>query len=297
MKIAITGAGGLLGKELVRHFSLAGLDVTALERGDFDIADQSAVQRAIGALRPNILINCAAIVAVEQCQANPALAQAVNRDGAGWLMQSLHALPAPGIFVQISSAVVFGGWEDGTFKIEGYAESDQRRPNNVYERSKKEAEDLILSLALRLADGLHRWYIVRTSILYGEGRRTLVDEFAETIRSGRELVLTPDRWSSPTWTRDLAAGLATHLASDPPSGIYHLANAVAPGEATMLDISAEIGRHACRTPKLKLVPRKDFFTIPRSPSNVLRSTKIPSLRPWRDALREYLTLRYHQAPA
>ncbi len=295
----ITGAYGLLGQELTRYFKdIAGWAVIPLTHQDLDVTKAEIAAPLLKRIRPDVLINCAAIVPVERCQADPERAFAVNRDGALVLAEAAATLPIPPTFVQISSSVVFGGWEEGEYKINGYAEEDLRRPNNVYEQSKKEAEDLIKAVAAQSRELLGRWYIVRASVLYGEARPTIIDEFTEKIRAGGEIVAVHDRWSSPTWTKDFAAGLFELITSSSPSGTYHIANEVKPGEATAIDVVEEISSHFGIKPdasRLKLVSRKDFFKIPRAPSNVLLNTQLPKLRYWREAMREYLRQRYPTA--
>lgn len=296
MRVAITGAAGLLGQELAKHFqSRMDADVIPLTHADLDITVPDAARAIIRDIQPDILINCAVIISVDACERDPKLAYAVNRDGAGFLMEALAGLPHPATFVEVSSSEVFGGWEDGEFKIEGYREDDERHPISVYQKSKAEAEDIVKDFAATHPGKLRQWHIVRAAWLYGEGRSTFVEQFVELLKKREEITVAADQWRSPTWTRDFTEEFDVLLNGAYPSGVYHIVNEVEPGEATVMDVIGEI-RQYLGIPQedvnMKLVSRKDFFKIPRAPSNVLLNTKLPKLRPWREAIREYLAIRY-----
>mgnify|MGYP001579392185 FL=1 len=296
MRVAITGAAGLLGQELAKHFQRrTDTEVIPLTHADLDITVPDAARAVIRDIQPDALINCAVIISVDACERDPKRAYAVNRDGAEFLMEALAGLPHPATFVEISSSEVFGGWEDGEFNIDGYREDDERHPISVYQKSKAEAEDLVKDFATKHPGKLQRWFIVRAAWLYGEGRPTFVEQFVELLQKREEITAAADQWRSPTWTRDFTEGFDALLNGAYSNGVYHIVNEVKPGEATVMDVVEEIRaylRVASEEVKLNLVSRKDFFKIPRAPSNVLLNTKLPKLRPWREAIREYLGIRY-----
>src|SRR3989338_4089698 len=258
VKILITGATGLLGSELAQHWQRHDTTVAAPSSVELDVSSADSVRRAVRAFSPDVIINCAVIISIDRCEAEPDLAWAVNRDGVMNLLEAAREFLAPSLFIQVSSSEVFGRWNGG-FAINGYREYDEPKPDTVYQKSKTEAE-------------------------------RMVAQFAEALRARQELTIAEDQWRNPTWTRDFAASLDALIANREPSGIYHIANEVAPGEATVMDVIEEI-RSYYAIPKeairLKPVHLHAFFKIPRAPSNVLLNTKLPRMRPWREALKEY----------
>lgn len=296
MKIVIAGSSGLLGQEIVRNFKdRPGFELFPLEHRELDVTNREKTERVMQQLKPDVLINCAVIISIDRCQAEPELAYAVNRDGAVNLMVALAKAISGSTFIQISSSEVFGGWAEGEYKKEGWREDDERYPITVYQKSKREAEDLVSTIGKTRTNEFRRWYIIRASWLYGQGRRTFVEQFALGLQSRQELVAVRDQWRSPTWTKDFTESLAKVITEERSSGIYHIANEVKPGEATTMDVIEEIRAHFAipnKEVKLKPVSRREFFRVPRAPSNILLNTKLPRLRYWRDALREYLALSH-----
>jgi len=293
MNILITGGAGLLGSELARHLQRNHNTVAAPPSAELDVSSADSVRRAVRAFSPDVIINAAAIISIDQCEADPDRAWAVNRDGVANLLETARELPAPPQFIQVSSSEIFGRWNGG-FAINGYQEHDEPKPDTVYQKSKAEAERVVATFAANHPESLARWYVVRASWLFGEGRPTFVEQFAEALHAGQDLVVAEDQWRSPTWTRDFATSLDALIANREPSGIYHIANEVAPGEATVMDVIEEIRSYFAipkETVRLKPAKLHDFFRTPRAPSNVLLNTKLPKLQPWRMALCEYLELR------
>lgn len=295
MKVTIFGATGLVGSELARALAARGHAVTALSHADCDVTNAEEVRRVLAEHKPELVVNCAVILDVDKCEANPALCYAVNRDGVENVLPACAALGTKPVFLQISSSETFGRVHEGEYDPLGYKEDDIQKPASVYQKSKKEAEDVLLRFVKENPTALRAWYIVRAGWLYGEGRQTFVDRFVTLLQSKKPLTVVKDQWRSPTWTHDFADGLGSLLDGDYPSGIYHIVNEVKPGEATTMDVIDEIERFLgdrAAHPEKVLVAFKDFFKVPRAPVNVLKNTKLPKLRPWREALQEYLVKRY-----
>lgn len=291
MKVTIVGATGLVGSELTAYFSSRGHEVVPLSHATCDVINAESVRRALTEHRPDLVVNCAVILDVDKCETNPAPCYAVNRDGVAHLLRASAELEKKPIFVQISSSETFGRVHEGEYDPLGYKESDAQKPVSVYQKSKKEAEDIVLAFTHEHPQTLKAWYIVRAGWLYGEGRPTFVDRFYTLLQSKEPLKVIKDQWRSPTWTRDFAQGLGELLEDNHPSGIYHIVNEVKPGEATTQDVIEELekilGPRAAHPP-MTYVRQNEFFKVPRAPSNVLKNTKLSPLRYWRDALREYL---------
>ena len=292
MKILLTGASGLLGSEIVRQASEKKLNILAPSHKELDITDKENVSKYIRKHSPECIINCAAQVNVDICEANQDACFALNRDGVKNILEAVKENKKPTIFVQISSSEVFGRVHEGEYKIEGYKEDDFPMPFSAYQKSKTEAEEITTEFCAKFPRIFPKYYIVRVGWLFGKGRPTFVERFVKDLLSGGQVEAVVDQWRSPTATRDVATALLSMVVSQYESGIYHLAGEVKKGEVSTPQVVEEIrkilGEKAKKT-TLKLVRRDDIFKVPRAPSNVLLNTKLPKLPYWKDAVREYLS--------
>ena len=165
MRIAVTGASGLVGKALTRRFALT----IPLTHRDLDITNPAMVQRTVGDF--DLVINCA-VIGVDECERDPGLARAVNVDGPANL-----ARVAPSI-VHFSSNYVFDG-RDERF----YATDDVPRPINEYGRTKLDGERAV-------AECCQRAFIIRSSWIFGPGKKSFISTVHRRLRAG-ERVRTP----------------------------------------------------------------------------------------------------------
>ena len=199
MRIAITGATGLLGQELTDYFrNTQGTEVFPLTHTECDVTDSKRIRAMLTDIMPDILINCAVILNVDFCEENSEKCYAVNRNGVINLLEAARAQDRRLTFVQISSSEVFGRVHEGEFLINGYKEDDEARPASVYQKSKKEAEDLLLDFVKKNPAVFNRWFIIRAGWLYGKGRKTFVDQFLEKLQKDDDLMVVKDQWRSPT---------------------------------------------------------------------------------------------------
>lgn len=215
-RVAITGAGGQLGAELVRAFEVAGDLVLALARPEFDITRAADLGR-LTAWRPEVVVNSAAWTDVDACARDPERAMRINGEAAGAVARAARAAGA-GV-VQISTNEVF----DGTAE-RPYTEDDLPNPINAYGASKLAGERAV-------ADANPRQLIVRTAWLFGQGERNFPAKVraaaARAIAAGHPLRIVADEWGNPTNTRWL--GTATVklvnlvLEGRTTYGRYHLA--------------------------------------------------------------------------
>src|SRR5215210_5265650 len=148
MRLLVTGAAGMLGRDVVAAAEAAGHDVSGLARRDLDIADAHAVRAAIAAARPDAVVNCAAWTDVDGAEEHEDAATLVNGAGAG------HVAQAAPYVVHVSSDSVFDGRAS-----EPYAEDDPTAPRSAYGRSKLAGEQAVA------AAGDHA--IVRSAWLFG----------------------------------------------------------------------------------------------------------------------------------
>jgi dTDP-4-dehydrorhamnose reductase len=275
-RILITGAGGMLGQDVVDAADQAGLTPIALAHAELDIADWAEAREAIDATEPDVVINCAAWTDVDGAEANEAVARAVNGAGAGNVARAANARGAHTI--HISSDYVFDG-----AKRSPYVESDAPAPLSAYGRSKLAGEEAVA----REAPGRHT--IVRSSWLFGVRGPCFPATILQLARDRDELAVVDDQRGSPTYTRHLAAALVA-LAGQPPSGLIHLAGA---GACTWFEFAGAIIESArlatAVTPSTTAEQRRP---APRPPYSVLGSERGAFPLPdWRAGLADYMAAR------
>src|SRR3990170_2443549 len=274
MRIIISGGRGQLGRSL--EDALSQHQVSALGHEELDITDAKAVAHALDELRPELVIHAAAWTDTAGCEADPERALLINGEGSGIVAAGCSLAGAA--MVYISSNEVF----DGTAR-EPYREDDAPNPVNAYGRSKLEGERLVRST-------LERHYVVRTAWLYGAGRVSFPEKVLQmAARTGR-LKGVADEIASPTWTADLAAGIAA-LIRGSPFGIYHLTNS---GHCSRLEWAQEVLRlRGLSDVPVEPATQEEFGVPYRKP--VFSALSLEKARrlgiempPWRDALERYL---------
>ena len=296
MKVVILGAKGMLGRDLGRVFY--DLSPYLLGKDELDITDEKGTYALFHNFKPNIVINAAAYTDVDGCETNKDLAMKVNADAPGYLARVSKDVGA--VFVHYSTDYVFDGG-----KSEGYREDEEPgNPLNFYGESKLAGEN-----AVREAGG--NYYLIRASWLFGlggpqaDGRsrnfietmlRLAQEKGARSAKSEmrRELKVVNDQHGKPTFSLDLARKTRELVESKKDFGIYHITNEPA---NTWYDFACEIikrGLAPSHGPGLNVIPcASDEFPRPakRPKYSILLNTKLPPLRPWQEALAEYLSLR------
>jgi len=276
-RVAIFGSAGQLGTDLVDAFrDDQRFEVFPLSRNEVDCTNADQVCEAMRELRPDVAINSAAYVRVDDCEMRAREAFEVNAIGALNVARACAEVDA--LCIHISTDYVFDGE-----KAAPYVESDPTRPINVYGASKLAGEFLVRQTP--------RWLIVRAASLFGRtGSRGKGGNFVETIlkksKAGEPLKIVADVRMSPTYTRDAAAGFVTLIESGT-YGLIHLSNAGACSWYEFAKQAFEIaGVHAPIIP----ISSTEYPTAARRPKNsALESERSPlKLRSWQDALRAYL---------
>ncbi len=224
MKILITGSNGLLGQKLVYLLSgTQGVEVFATSKGanrvaqktgytysDLDITDQSAVSEAIHRIKPDCIINTAAMTNVDACENDKPGCRALNVDAVKYMTEACKNYQSH--FIHISTDFVF----DGTSGP--YREEDQPNPLSYYASSKLESEELVQSSGLD-------WAILRTIIIYGVvddvQRSNLVLWTKSSLEAGKSIHVITDQYRSPTLAEDLAMA-CKEAALRRAKGIFHV---------------------------------------------------------------------------
>src|SRR5437764_10827374 len=207
MRLLVTGAGGMLGVDVVG--AATGHDVIALARADLDITDEAAVLTAFDGARPDAVVNCAAWTDVDGAEAAEDAATEINGAGAGIVAAAAARLGAH--LVHVSSDYVF----DGRAR-EPYTEASSTGPLSAYGRSKLAGERAVAAAA---PDG-HA--IVRSSWLFGPHGRNFVDTMLRLGRQRDQVTVVVDQVGCPTYTGHLAAALVA-IAERRLRGVVHVA--------------------------------------------------------------------------
>jgi dTDP-4-dehydrorhamnose reductase len=300
MRILITGAGGMLGKDLVRAFSgehkVYGIDREAsgtknlapgeIEFSQVDITNREEIVKAISEVKPEAVIHTAAYTDVDGCQKNKDLAYKVN--GIGTKNVALASAKCRAVMIYISTDFVFDG-----DKREPYLETDEPHPLSIYGKSKLEGEKSLPSL-------LEKYLIIRTSWLFGRHGRNFVDTIVKLARAAKELKVVDDQIGSPTYSKDLAQAIRRLITLVPDtgsglrelSGIYHITNS---GSCSWYEYASEIVGYL-GLENILLEPISSSVSqrlAPRPAYSVLNNERFEqvtgySMRPWRQALKEYL---------
>ncbi len=273
--ILVVGANGMLGRDLMALLGDRGYGVDIAE---IDITSPESVYKVIGDLKPEVIVNCAAYTDVDGCESAAETAMAVNGEGVAYLAMACKDTGA--LLVQISTDYVFDGG-----KGIPYVEDDAPCPLSVYGESKLAGEMNAVFSPEHL--------IVRTQWLYGLHGKNFVETMLRMGAEKSELTVVNDQIGSPTWTVDLAQALVALIDSDC-RGIYHAANAE---YCSWNDFARAIFEESGLNVAVRPMTTVDLNRPARRPLySTLECTKLTAAtgyhpQSWRNALRDYLTLR------
>jgi dTDP-4-dehydrorhamnose reductase len=220
----ITGAGGMLGRDLVTLLEQQGEDAAGYNRSELDVTDAAALRAVLRQHQPAVVVNCAAWTAVDDAESHEDEAVLVNghavRDLAG-------ACAVQGVtFIQVSTDYVF----DGTAQ-QPYGEGVMPSPRTAYGRSKLTGERAVLEVAGDLG------YVVRTAWLYGAHGPNFVRTMIGLERRRPAVDVVDDQRGQPSWTVDVADRILALVRANAPAGIYH---ATSSGETTWFGLAREV---------------------------------------------------------
>ena len=268
MRLLVTGAAGMLGRDVVAAAESAGHDVVALARRDLDITDAAAVRAAVASARPDAVVNCAAWTDVDGAEADEDGATAINGAGAG------NVAAAAAFVVHVSSDYVFDG-----FATKPYVEDDRTGPRSAYGRSKLAGE-----LAVAEA-GDHA--IVRSSWLFGTHGKNFVATMLKLAEDRDEVNVVADQIGCPTFTGHLGPALV-EIAEKHVTGVMHVAGG---GQCSWQELAQTTFEETAT--ECHVLPQSTAQLdrpAPRPAFSVLASTRsdTPVLPHWREGLRAHL---------
>ncbi len=282
MKLLVTGAAGMLGRDVMLAAGNAGHDVVGFGRTELDITDPAGLRKKFDLERPDVVINCAAWTDVDGAEASEEAAFAANGIGAGNVAAAAAEVGAS--IVYVSSDYVFDGAKGAP-----YVESDQPAPLSAYGRTKLAGEEATVAAN-------KRHFVVRSAWLFGIGGPNFVETMLRLAADHGEVLVVRDQVGSPTYTWHLAYGVV-RLIEGIEFGIHHMAAA---GQCSWYDFAREIFEQAKVECKVLSITTEEFGRpAPRPPFSALASQREHAIRlpSWQDGLAGYLAQRQAEREA
>lgn len=285
MSILILGGRGNLGTQLTKVFG-ADYETVSWDREEADVLDFPRLEEKVRALKPTVIINAVAYNAVDKCEdkAEYEIALKLNAELPAFLADL--ALEIEAVLIHYSTDYVFSG----TAEKPEFLESDTPNPVNKYGESKFQGEREILQRAAR---GLN-FYLIRTSKLFGPrglspaAKPSFFDIMLDLVQTKKEITVVNEELSCFTYTPDLAEATKRLWEIEAPFGIYHLVNE---DSATWYDAVNELFRLQKIKADIRPVRSENLLRPARRPKySVLKNLKIKKMRPWKEALRDYLKI-------
>ncbi len=286
-KLVIVGAGGRLGAALMREYRDK-FEVMGFSHAQLDLGNLEQLRTALEPQKFDVLINSAAQTNVDRCETHRDEAFLLNAEAPRVLAEICNARGAK--MIHVSTDYVFDG-----DKREPYTEEDPAEPISVYGESKREGEHRVLGAS-------NRHLVLRVSWVFGPDRPSFIDNILKRAREDERVDAVADKFSTPTYTLDLARMLPTFFGESSTSGVLHYANT---GSCSWqeyaqwaLDCCHSLGV-PMRATKIGAVRLSDMknFVAKRPVHSVLSTAKYEALtktkpRTWRDAVAEYVTEFY-----
>jgi dTDP-4-dehydrorhamnose reductase len=281
MRTIVIGADGQLGSDLCK--SLKHTDLIPLTQKDIEISDIDSVLASCRKHKPEVIINTASYIRVDECEEKIDLAYRVNALGARNLAVAADECGA--VLAHLSTDYVFGGDEK---RDRPYNEFDTPLPINAYGFSKLAGERFIGHLCTK-------YFIIRTSVLYGTspciGKGTnFVDTVIRLSANQKDLSMVTDQVFSTTYAADLTDQIVK-LINTKCYGVFHITNS---GQCSWHDFATEVLKLTGSGSRLKAVTSREFPTKARRPHYTvlanyhLQLLGMDGMRGWQEALKAYL---------
>jgi len=278
-RMMITGANGLLGREISRFFS-RGYEILRTDREECDVTRARECLRVIGEFSPDVVVHCAAYTAVDRAEGEEEAAFALNARGTRNVALACREHGA--LLVTFGTDYVFDGTSERP-----YSENDPTGPLSAYGRSKLAAEEAVREIA-------PDFLLLRTQWLFGAHGRNFVSSILDRAGRGEELRVVSDQKGSPTYSLDLADAVKRLLDAGS-RGIFHFSNE---GETTFFGYAAFLlahtGNKEARLSALSTSDlSRDAYPAPRPLYAVLSKKKYREAtgvapRRWEEAVLDFL---------
>lgn len=282
MKILITGANGMLAKEIKEKFA-QGNELILTDVAELDITNQEMVMKFVEKEKPECIINCAAFTAVDKAEVAGEIVEKINADGPGNLAKAAKANNAT--LVHVSTDYVFGGDLDVE---KDYKEDDPKNPVTAYGITKLHGEEQIQA-------NTDKYYIFRTAWLYGIGGNNFVKTMLKLGEAKDELNVVADQHGSPTYAKDLSKIIYQAVTKKIPYGIYNSTNE---GYTTWYDFTKAIFEYTGTICKVNPVTTEEYIKLmgvtqaKRPKNSQMSKEKLKSVGinvpDWEDGLKRYL---------
>lgn len=284
-RIMITGAAGQLGLALNRllkdqpDYELSRTDTFNSEDGliqALDITDEEAVNSYINTHKPDIIINCAAMTAVDLCESEQEKAYKINAQGPKYLAQAAEKHNTK--LIHISTDYVF----DGQGK-RPYVEEDEPNPISVYGKTKQAGDEFVQSFC-------SRFFILRTAWVYGEGKN-FVKTMLRLAESNNKLRVVSDQYGTPTSALELARAIVFLMKTDA-YGIYH---ATCEGSTNWYEFARTIFEMSNKAVEVEPITTEEYPTPAKRPmysildNKALREKHGYYMKDWKEAFKEYMS--------
>jgi dTDP-4-dehydrorhamnose reductase len=281
MKVLLTGGRGMLGRTICEE--LCDFELIPTDLPEADVTDENGIDAVIACHRPDAVIHCAAMTAVDRCEQEIDLAYRLNVRGSANVASACNRHGVR--LIAISTDYVFDGDSQ-----EPYTEFDQATGGNtVYGRTKFAGEEAVRALC---PDHV----ICRISWLYGKGGPSFVHTMLSLADGTRPIVkVVADQKGNPTSAYAVARELREILMRPKLRGTFHV---TCEGSATWAEFAEEIFRLTGRTQKVQPCTTDEFHRPAKRPKNSqldkmgLRSANLPMMPNWKTALAEFVAKEF-----
>jgi len=284
MRVLVTGARGMLGTDLVCVLEEKGHEVFATDIEELDITQPDFLSKMIGDICPDVVVNCAAYTNVDKAEEEPENAYQINGLGVKNLALVCEDLDID--LCHISTDYVFDGTKEGP-----YTPDDPPNPINAYGQSKLAGEKYIQEI-------MKKFYIIRTSWLYGKYGKNFVYAVLDLAKKQSEIRIVDDQIGSPTWTVTLSKMIAKIIQTQK-YGIYHVTDKTEKG-INWYQFAREIVRLSGLDIKVVAIKTEDFpLKAKRPKSSVLDLVMVKMLLKedlpfWKNSLKKFLSDLYFE---
>ena len=274
--ILVTGTKGQLGSDVSAELTKRNIPHLPTDVDTLNITDKAAVESFFGNNSISAVIHCAAYTAVDKAESESELCFRINAEGTENL--ALECKKADAKMIYVSTDYVFPGDGDSPFEV-----NDKKNPQNVYGKSKLLGEEAVKK-------HLSRYFIVRTSWVFGEKNTNFIHTMLRLSETRDEVSVVCDQVGSPTYAKDLARLLCDMVVTEK-YGEYHAHN---DGFCSWNELAEEAFRIAGKNVKVNPITSEEYKTTAKRPLNSRLSMKAVTengftpLRNWKDAVKEYL---------